>query len=353
MQAQSNEDGKCLSKDGIAMTERERDIDHEAMDWVVKQSSGKLDAEDQRAFEQWLNADRRHEGAFLRGKALWLRLDDANVMSPLNSSADASAVKDPDNLPGIVAKKSLRLPRRMVLGGLAAAGVAALAFLKFYPKSGELLETGPHEFRKVLLPDQSVASLNSSSVVEVRMTDELRRIDVLAGEAWFDVTKNPARPFLVEAGRARVKAVGTSFSVKRVKDGVDVVVSEGVVDIWNDQAAAAKRRASAGDIAFVPSEPTPIHILTSPKEVARKLAWRDGNIILDNEPLNEAVTAFNQANARQIIIIDPALNGARFYGVYQLDQPENFARDVHALLKVPVMVSDDKIYIGKMVHNSL
>ncbi len=56
--------------------------------------------------------------------------------------------------------------------------------------------------------------LNTNSRVEIRFTPEQRNVRLLAGQAWFQVAKNPNRPFVVEAGNRRVTALGTAFDVR-------------------------------------------------------------------------------------------------------------------------------------------
>ena len=68
--------------------------------------------------------------------------------------------------------------------------------------------------------------------------------------------------------------------------------------------------------------------------------------MLNSESLAEAVAEFNRYNDRQIVISDPALGAQKLVGGFHVDQPETFARAVHAALDVPVTLTDDRIIIG-------
>jgi transmembrane sensor len=237
------------------------------------------------------------------------------------------------------------LPRRLVIGGMMAASVAGI--LIFANRSAEpTITTGTAEFRKVLLSDRSIAQLSSSSAISEEMTPSTRRVHLLAGEAWFDVSHNPARPFWVDAGNVRVRAVGTSFSVRRLNDGVEVIVSEGTVRIWNGEAGGTFRQATVNDIAFIPNANGHISVKNSAREAMRKLAWLNGNVVLDGQTLDEAVRIFNTYNTHQIVIVNPSIRTKQLVGVYRLDKPESFANDLTTLLNVTVRISDGTIYVG-------
>ena len=63
-----------------------------------------------------------------------------------------------------------------------------------------------------------------------------RNVRIDKGEAWFQVAKDKKRPFVVAAGDVRVRAVGTAFSVRRLEEGADVQVTEGVVEVFRPES---------------------------------------------------------------------------------------------------------------------
>ncbi len=316
-------------------------LDDEASDWVVRQSSGPLDEASQRAFEAWYDTGPRQQGAYLRAQAIWRSLDKATVQSNLRPEAIRRTAQ---------ARTTRRPSRRAILtAGVATSAAAGLVAVVLGSRltGGVTLRTTLGEVRKVPLEDRTIASLNSDSHLEVSMTPKLRRIVLVSGEALFEVAKNPQRPFVVEAGDVFVRAVGTAFSVRRRTTGADVLVTEGVVEAWNAGGSGGARRIAAGEQAFVPYRAEPISVLAAPREIERKLAWREGNIILDNQTLAEAVLEFNRYNRLKIIIADPALGSHRLVGQYRADQPEQFVDAVQALMDVPVAKTGDRLAIGR------
>lgn len=314
-----------------------------ALEWVVRQSHGAMNPQDEAAFEAWFDAHPSHAGAYLRARAIERTLEKITLEE--NQRPSQEAVQD-----GLDARAMRQHGRRrFIVGAAAAAGIAALSSALILPRLAEhtVLNTAKGEFRKVPLADNSIVSINGASRVEVRLTGEERRIALTQGEAWFEVAKDKSKPFVVDAGGVLVRAVGTAFAVRRYGNGADVVVTEGTVEVWATRGTAQKRRMTAGEHAYVPDQASNIAVNREPEEIERKLAWRDGMLVFRDQALADAVAEFNRYNARAIVINDPRLRDKKFVGQYRIDQPERFADDMHSLLGVPVLVGAHTIEIGK------
>ncbi|MDB5461439.1 MAG: anti-FecI sigma factor, FecR, partial [Caulobacteraceae bacterium] len=185
------------------------------------------------------------------------------------------------------------------------------------------------EISRVPLPDGSVMDINTSSVLNVVMQAQGRDVTLHRGEAWFEVAKDPARPFLVRTGDARFRAVGTAFSVRRMSEGAELLVTEGRVEAWLSAAAGRRVMIDAGSKLVLDAR-QPLRAAAAAQEIERSLAWRNGQISLDGETLAEAAAEFNRYNRRQLVIEDPALAGRRFVGLFRTDDPQSFAVAVSA-----------------------
>jgi transmembrane sensor len=313
-------------------------IDEAAAQWVAR-LNGDDSVTTRQAFEAWHEADPRHQGAFLRAEAAWMRLDRAQVMAHGRVLDDAFLTRREK-------RGRAGVTRRSVMAAGMAASVAGAAVAGYALKNRLSVATRVGELRSVPLKDRSVASVNTDSRIEVDMTPQIRHVVLVKGEAWFEVAKNPEVPFVVSAGDIRVRAVGTAFSVRRHEGGADVLVTEGTVEAWNVNDTGKRVTLTAGHEAFVPLKPETVAVVYRPAEVERKLAWRDREIVLNSETLAEAVAEFNRYNDRQIVISDPALGAQKLVGGFHVDQPETFARAVHSALDVPVSLTDDRIIIG-------
>ncbi|PIB95642.1 FecR domain-containing protein [Caulobacter sp. X] len=294
------------------MVERERaaDIEADAARWVVRIDRDSDNAGLRAELDAWLAGDRRRVGAYARAEAAWTHLDRASVLA----APDA---------PGSVGTPLVR--RRGVIAGFGALA-AGLAAVMVAPRLlARRYDTALGEIRRVPMSDGSVAAINTDSALEVDMRPRLRAVKLERGEAWFAVAKDPDRPFVVESGPVRVRAVGTAFSVRKREGGSDVLVTEGVVEVWTQDGKGAPRRVAAGQRLFAENDGG---VATSPRadaDLGRQLAWRDGQIVLDGQTLAEAAAEFNRYNDRKIVVADPRLADERFVGWFRTNDPEGFA----------------------------
>jgi transmembrane sensor len=293
------------------MVERESaaDIEADAARWVVRVDRDGEDPGVRAELEAWLAGDRRRVGAYARAEAGWTRLDRASVLG-----------RDEPARPS-----SLLVRRRSVVAGLSALAAGLTAAVVAPRLIGRRYDTALGEIRRVPMDDGSVAAINTDSQVEISLRERRRTVRLARGEAWFEVAKDPRRPFVVESGPVRVRAVGTAFSVRRREGGSDVLVTEGVVEVWTENGKTPLRRVAAGERVFADNG---TGVLTPPKadpDLGRDLAWRDGQIVLDGQTLAEAAAEFNRYNNRKIQVADAGLADKRFVGWFRINDPEGFA----------------------------
>lgn len=309
-----------------AMRETAEMIEAEAARWVWR-----LDREPSEALRAehsaWLAGDTRRQGAWLRAEAAWAMLERGSQLAEAPAPAPRSGV-----------------PRRAMFGPAGGLIAASIAGAVWWRGRSDRFTTLQGEIRRVPLSDGSVASINTSSVIEVAMTARERRVRLDRGEAWFEVAKNPERPFVVDAGPLRVRAVGTAFSVRRIGYATQVLVTEGVVEALLDGRSMG--RLGAGSRAMIGDDAQALELQrTSPDEVARQLAWRTGQIDLAGQPLSAAAAEFNRYNARKIVVSNPALAGERLYGVFRIDDPEGFAKSLTVSLRANVTLDPQEIRV--------
>lgn len=309
-------------------------IDEEAVRWVARRDGARWTDEDQARLDHWLAQDTRHRGAWLRAQAAWTSLDRASV-------AAAGGRKAPT---------APRPGRRAILGfglaGATAVAAAAIGAFVFVDMRGVNYGTALGEVRQVPLADGSRLVINTGSEVAVDLEPRERRLRLEQGEAWFEVAKDPRRPFVVTSGSTRVTAVGTAFSVRRRAEGVDVLVTEGVVSIKPRVLGGGEPiRVAAGYRVFVDARGVVSPAVHAVGEIDRALAWRSGQIVLDGETLGEAVAEFNRYNARKIVIEDQALSHERLVGWFRTDEPESFARAAANMLGFQVIDRGDQIHL--------
>lgn len=314
------------------MSDREKaeDIEAEAARWVWRLDRDGVTPELEAQLQAWLEGDARRRGALLKAEAVWTLLDRARETAPRP-----------------VVRRARSASRRAWLAGAGAALAAATVGAGVLILREERFHTGVGEVRRVPLEDGSAVAINTASEVEVAFHRSQRTVRLRQGEAWFEVARDVQRPFVVEAGAVRVRAVGTAFSVRRRSDGAEVLVTEGVVEVWTEGAGRTPARLRAGQGAFVDEKATVRPAVAAPAAVDRRLEWRYGKIDLAGETLREAVADFNRYNDRKLVIADPAIADERLYGVFNTGGPDAFATAVGASLGVEVEVRDNEIILGR------
>ena len=218
------------------------------------------------------------------------------------------------------------------------------------------------------LADGSHLTLNTATQVLVELTPQERHIRLEDGEAFFQVAKDPNRPFVVEVGNKRVVAVGTEFSVRRTGDDMRVVVTEGKVRVesGSDGAAGSSQLAAVGERKGVAAASTEIapqrrpgEVFLTPGSVASAgddgvvveqkpvseaeddLTWRHGYLTFHDASLADAVAEFNRYNAHKIVIQDPAVAAIRISGSFRALNYEAFVRVLGAGFAIHARSTDD------------
>jgi len=213
-----------------------------------------------------------------------------------------------------------RSRRSVIFGGLAAATAVALVIGgSFWWSTRGVYETGVGEQRVVRLADGSSVSLDTDSRLRVRFGRDERRIELVEGQALFDVTPDAARPFVVTAEDTRVVAVGTVFEVRRREEGVDVTLVSGRVNV-SAGMAAEPRRMTAGQQTRVSAR----GLETSTVDTEAETSWTTGRLIFRNVPLEDAVDEVNRYLTAGIEIDDPSIRGVVVSGVFRTGDREAF-----------------------------
>jgi transmembrane sensor len=288
-------------------------IEQEASQWLSARDARKPTADEETAFNYWLDADIRHRVAFLKIEASWQRSDRLRAARPLDREIDA------DLLRGHSPRTHLAVAASLVLALVVAGGL----FLQ--EKLGwRHFETRVGDFSRIVLDDGSIIDLNTDSELRVRLGSDRREVRLLRGEGRFQVAHDPARPFVVRADDTDVRAVGTAFSV-RLRDSaqIDVLVSEGRVAIATARVPNAPP-LNAGDAAVLLSNRISVSRV-EPQQLERRFAWTSGKLQFRGETLDEAVAEINRYNRRHLELADPALAQLRVGGTFNATDPESFA----------------------------
>lgn len=284
-------------------------IHEQAEYWFMRLQAEDCSAQERMAFQQWRTASPAHAAAYRRTAALW---------------AEVGSVADDAGIRRLVAETLIEtVPPaqrarhgagwRKVVPALAASLMVVAAGWGAYGWWSEqgVHSTGLGERLVVALEDGSSMTLNTRTRVRVRYTEHERVLDLLAGEALFDVARDSLRPFRVRAGDGRVTALGTRFQVRREADDLRVVLLEGRVAF--EQPHAAPVELLPGEqIRVADAQPAAPEVV----DVEAAMSWMQGRMVFRATPLDEAVAEANRYARTRIRLGDPALAGMRISGTF-------------------------------------
>jgi transmembrane sensor len=315
-----------------------RQIDAEAADWAARLDRGPLPPEQEAAFHDWLHQDVRCMGAFGRMRALALTTERARALGP--DFDPATFVPSP--IPS----------RRAILqvgGAIAATALVGVATTWEILRHRGRFSTGKGETKVVALKDGSVVTLNTASEILVNYSDQLRSVELIRGEALFDVAKNKARPFVVGAGDTNVRVVGTSFTVRHFDaTPVQVLVREGIVEVFKPTGGAKPIRISANTMAVAPLDDADIAARPVPvAQLHRAMAWREGQIAFEGETLAQAAAEFSRYSDTRIVIDDPALAREEIAGLFKATDPVGFAQTIAISLNAHAQIGEGEVRLTR------
>lgn len=314
-------------------------IEIAASEWLARLDRG-LTPEEQDRYTEWLAQDATHREAIGRYLDGW---DDFDRLAGIHLKHHARIDPDlliPENLPPL---KGRSLVRNIVL--YSALPLAAMITLVFYfsasnPEESLGLKVQPAlellaRIEQRTLEDGSLVEINRESIVRSSYSDNERRVYLTKGEANFDVAKDPERPFIVNVAGVDVRAVGTVFSVKLSEDEIDVIVTEGIVNVkastsqFGTAHAVADSFLELGQRARVDLQAdVPVVEVTSidGTEINEAHRWQPRLLDYDKVLLGDLVEEFNLSNPIQIALVDPSLETISLSSSFWSDNVEGFVR---------------------------
>ena len=323
-----------------------RAIAEQAAEWYLRmEEEGDASPAEREQFVAWLKASPAHIEEFMRVRAMHAQLagidaDGLPDAEQLLCADESNVVVLTGELTGgeLHAAKKTRTP---VYWAVAASIVAVLFVIGFTtlrlisppPDLDNRYITALGEQRSILLGDGSVVELNTQSQLNVYYTDATRLVELVAGEAVFDVAKDPTRPFRVDAGTAIVEAVGTRFNVYRQNAQTVVTVVEGRVAVSQPQLSVnAPGTQEPGAIAelpvieLVPGNQVAVSAagaISTPAAVdtRKATAWTERRLVFDGDTLATVARELNRYNRQQLTISDPVLAQQTISGVFNANDP--------------------------------
>lgn len=300
--------------------------------WVARLHGPNRTKEVEAGLRRWLADDPQHPAAFEMMTETWEK--SARLRRrPIEKVASWEAV-------------GFRLRFSYAASAIVSTAVVAVIGTLFYLHT-DVIATGIGEFRTLTLQDGTRVFMDSSTRLSVHYEKAQRQVRLVSGEAFFEVTKNPRRPFIVRASGHLIRDLGTEFDVRSDAQGLAVTLVEGKVTVsplsaGPDGGALGDASGNFSPPTLLPPQPRAIALsagerLTFTSTGVSRIdhpplgivtAWERGQVVLDNTSLADAVAEMNRYSHQKIVLQDAAASGIRVSGVFQAGDSQNFAAAV-------------------------
>lgn len=301
-----------------------------AAHWVALVMSGTFDRE---AFEQWAARDSRHRLMFER---LWGLTSGQAVTDALQRA------------PRSVPSPRLAVPERrpLVWGSGAAAALAAVTAVAMLWPSGDthtVFHTPAGVTQRVTLADGTHLTLAADTLLRVDLDGRRRLVTLERGEAFFDVSHDVDRPFIVQADFGRAEVLGTRFALDVIDDQIELLVHEGRVrfgrgaDEGSDIIATRGRRvvlSRGGGLQASSFDPDAAD-------------WRGGWLEVEDAPLRRVVAELSRWSKRPITLVDADLGDLSVSGRFRLTEPDQQLSNLALIHDLTVERGPQRILIRK------
>jgi transmembrane sensor len=329
-----------MTREQRSEAKRQREIAERAAAWQLHEAAG-LTASEETALEDWLAASTDHRQAY------------SDVLWALDATQRHAAS------PELMAYRQAALPlgaqvrqgRWQVWAAMAASvaliGVGTQAIRQdwlpaslsnWHQDAAAVYRTAVGERSVIDLPDGSIATLDTNSMLQLAYTDHERGIRLLKGQALFEVAKKQPRPFQVYANGQRITALGTLFNVRVDNDRVRVALVEGVVRVRSGTTVA--NGGIAKEVIMSPGEVVEARaaspLIARPVDAKSAVSWRAGVLVFDDTRLGDAVTEINRYTAQPVLLDDPKIGDLRISGVFKSSDPQRFAQIMSATFALDV-----------------
>jgi transmembrane sensor len=349
----------------------------QAIRWFVWLREHNVNPAEMDVFLRWKSTSELHARAYEKVEEIWQTCDGIDVLDlpwptraelhadtyrgdyPLILPEHRNPLRDTvtthaDETSKFVLTAGRKAPARSKQKWMAVAAVLIIGLLVAplsgrFIKNGDLYATELAEQRYQKLEDGSVVTLGGNSSIAVEMNALKRTVHLQRGEAYFEIAKDPQRPFIVKVGKAKVIAVGTAFNIIRRHNSATVDVIEGVVRVSGRVSADAQQKPriqefKKGEQIIVDDSGTWQHGAAS---VDRAVAWREGRLAYVNERLADVIEDVNRYSNRRLVIGDATLSDMRYTGTVFSDDVDEWLIGLQKVFEIRILALDDQVVLLK------
>jgi len=328
-------------------------------DWnlMAKYLAGETNEKETTAIMNWLTIRPENRVLFNELKTDWKSIDTMNKRFNVDSAWDKlhKRIAAEEGFTGSAEKRTISLnrkvwmtPMRIAASVLVMALIgASLVFITGRFGSVTVYTAANENVKSIILPDGSAVYLNANTGFSYpRRFGEKTREVKLDGEAFFEVTPGKDRPFIIRAGDASIRVIGTSFNVftGNRDQHVEVYVSTGIVELFETKDQQNKVMLKPGEIGTFANS----IIKSRQSENKNSIAWKTrDNLNFQDVRLSEVAEVLNHVYQVEINFRGQGLDTTKIMGSYQTDPLDTILNIICTTNNLKIEKSDNKIYLSR------
>jgi transmembrane sensor len=259
--------------------------------WYVRMREAAPDAPERTTFEVWLLSDRRHSAAYQMIESTMDDFSSTERLKALSSALSQKLYFEQTSRRKKVSKLGSGLAVMLLCVGLGFFGRAQYVQWQAAPLSSEVQTTAVAQMVKRTLDDGSMVTANANSAMEIVYYRHQRLVKLSRGEAIFEVTKDPSRPFIVETPQAKVTVLGTRFAVNQLSKKVRISVDHGRVQVARADGRELALILHDGEVAEI-DETAAAHKVN--RNAADSFSFINGHIVFDRADMFEVADTLSR-----------------------------------------------------------
>jgi transmembrane sensor len=322
----------------------ENKFQHIDFDLLTRFLAGEATQEEKRLVRDWKESSSDNRKQLDELRQVWDLMDKTSMPSDINIDDEwnyqLKKIKPKEN------GKSIQLRRLISIAAAVLIGIG-IVFYSINLASVKTIKTQIAQTRELVLPDGSKVTLNAGSKLTYKKDfGKNSRIISLKGEGFFEVAKNKEKPFVINAGDAEIKVLGTSFNVKAYSDmeKIEITVKEGTVSVSNKKALTRKIIVSAGDRANYNKKLNTVEKQINPDR--NYISWKTRQIIFENDSLTTIIKTLEDVYHKDFELSGPKLGKCTITTTFENKELSTVLRILESTLDIKFNREGEKIVIS-------
>jgi transmembrane sensor len=328
---------------------------------LAKHFAGETDKQGQEEISEWMHESSSNSALYNEINTYWDHINSIKEMNQfdvnngweklhnrINASSGSTAMVKGEkrrSLSSFLSMPLLKVAASVAL--LVLMGTAIYFAVSMTQKNSMLTvaSSGSDDQTKVTLPDGTQVFLNTETKISYSKSFNTGNREVrLKGEAFFNVTPDPEKPFIIYTGKAGIKVLGTSFNVQSLKTSgkVEVFVESGKVQLFEVENISNTITIEPGFVGLF--ENTAIEKQKNTDE--NYLAWKTRRLVFNNTDLAKVAKGIQDVFKVKVVFENEAMSRCKIQSNFENESLENVIEAICTIHNWRWEIKSDKVILS-------